>query len=40
MDANGDLNVLVIIAVALLDDHDNRPQPIPQNNSVLTGALY
>jgi hypothetical protein len=39
MDANGDLNVLVLAAVALAD-HGGQPQPIPQHNSMLTGALY
>jgi hypothetical protein len=39
MDANGDLNVLVLAAVALAYYGDG-PQPIPQHNSVLTGALY
>ena len=40
MDANGDLNFLVLIALVLLGLHYGRRQPIPQHNSVLTGDLY
>ena len=40
MDANGDLNVLVLIALVLLGVHYGRRQPVPQHNSVLTGDLY
>lgn len=40
LDDNGDFDVLGLIAVALLDDYDGRRQPVPQHNSVLTGALY
>ena len=40
MDANGDLNFLVLIALVILGLHYGRRQPIPQHNSVLTGDLY
>ena len=40
MDANGDLNVLVLIALVLLGVHHGRRQPVPQHNSILTGDLY
>ena len=40
MDANGDLNVLVLIALVLLGVHYGRRQPVPQHNSILTGDLY
>lgn len=39
MDANGDLNVLVLIALVLLGVHYGRRQPVPQHNSILTGDL-
>ena len=40
MDANGDLNVLVLIALVLVGVHYCRRMPIPQHNSLLTGDLY
>ena len=40
MDANGDFNVLVLIALVLVGVHYGRRRPIPQHNSLLTGDLY
>ena len=40
MDANGELNVLVLVALLLLGVYQARRQPIPQHKSVLTGDLY
>lgn len=40
MDANGDINALVLIAIVLFGVLHGRRQPVPQHNSVLTGDLY
>jgi hypothetical protein len=40
MDANGDINVLVLIAIVLFGVLHGRRKPVPQHNSVLTGDLY
>lgn len=40
MDADGNINVIVLIAVVLAAMYRARRQPRPQHNSVLTGDLY
>ena len=40
MDANGEVNVLLLVALVLLGVYQVRMQPIPQYNSDLTGDLY
>ena len=40
MDADGNLNVMLLIALVLAGMYRARRQPRPQHNSVLTGDLY
>jgi DDE superfamily endonuclease len=40
MDGNGDINVMVLIALVLVGVYRMRRRPVPQHNSVLTGDLY
>lgn len=40
MDPDGEIDVLLLIALVLLGVYQARRQPIPQHNSVLTGDLY
>ena len=40
MDENGNLNVLLIVALVLLGAYNARRQPVAQHDSILTGDLY
>ena len=40
MDAEGNMNVMLLIALVLVGMYRARRQPRPQRNSVLTGDLY